>query len=291
MEVKRTLKKLSSPQWIKIDKIIKNALKEDIGSGDITTEAIFDKYKLSSAVITAKESGILAGIDVVMRVFKLVDFKLVFKTLVSDGERIFPNLKVAKIKGDIRSILMAERTALNFLGRMSGVATFTYEFVKRIEGTNAKILDTRKTAPNLRILDKYAVSVGGGFNHRMGLYDMFLIKDNHIKAMGSLDKAVKKAIEFRKLKRKNWKIEVEAENIKQVKEALSAKVDRIMLDNMNLEMIKKSVVIVDKKAEVEVSGNVNLDVIRDIVLTGVDFVSIGSLTHSIKNLDFSLLIV
>jgi nicotinate-nucleotide pyrophosphorylase (carboxylating) len=285
------LKKLSSPQWIKIDKIIKNALKEDIGSGDITTEAIFDKYKLSSAVITAKESGILAGIDVVMRVFKLVDFKLIFKTLVSDGERIFPNLKVAKIKGDIRSILMAERTALNFLGRMSGVATFTYEFVKRIEGTNAKILDTRKTAPNLRILDKYAVSVGGGFNHRMGLYDMFLIKDNHIKAMGSLDKAVKKAIEFRKLKRKNWKIEVEAENIKQVKEVLSAKVDRIMLDNMNLEMIKKSVELVNKKAEVEVSGNVNLDVIRDIALTGVDFISIGSLTHSIKNLDFSLLIV
>ena len=291
MEVRRTLKKLSSPQWIKIDKIIKNALKEDIGSGDITTEAIFDKYKLSSAVITAKESGILAGIDVVMRVFKLVDFKLVFKTLVSDGVKVFPNLKVAKIKGDIRSILMAERTALNFLGRMSGVATFTYEFVKRIEGTNAKILDTRKTAPNLRILDKYAVSVGGGFNHRMGLYDMFLIKDNHIKAMGSLDKAVKKAIEFRKLKRKNWKIEVEAENIKQVKEALSAKVDRIMLDNMNLEMIKKSVELVNKKVEVEVSGNVNLDVIRDIALTGVDFISIGSLTHSIKNLDFSLLIV
>jgi len=188
----------------------------------------------------------------------------------------------------VRSILKAERTALNFLGRMSGIATLTYEFVKRIEGTKVKILDTRKTAPALRILEKYAVNAGGGYSHRMGLYDMFLIKDNHIKAAGGLDKAIKRVIEFRKEKRKDFKIEAEAENVEQVKTALSEGVDRIMLDNMNLRMVKKAVEIAKGKIEIEVSGNVNLNNVSQFASLGVDYISIGSITHSAKIIDFSL---
>jgi len=285
------LKRFNDKDWKEIDKIIDTSLTEDIGSGDITTEAIFNKYKSTSAVIIAKEDGILAGIDVAERVFKKVDPDVNFKILVSDGENICRGLNVARIKGDVRSILKAERTALNFLGRMSGIATLTYEFVKRIKGTKAKILDTRKTSPVLRILEKYAVNAGGGYSHRMGLYDMFLIKDNHIKAAGGLDKAIKRVIEFRKEKRKNFKIEAEAENIEHVRTALSEGVDRIMLDNMNLRMVKKAVEIAKGKVEIEVSGNVNLKNVSPIASSGVDYISIGSITHSAKIIDFSLAIV
>jgi len=285
------LKRFNDRDWKEIDKIIDTALTEDIGSGDITTEAIFNKYKSTSAVIIAKEDGILAGIDVAERVFKKVDPDVNFKILVSDSENIYRGLNVVRINGDVRSILKAERTALNFLGRMSGIATLTYEFVKRIEGTKVKILDTRKTAPVLRILEKYAVNAGGGYSHRMGLYDMFLIKDNHIKAAGGLDKAIKRVIEFRKEKRKNFKIEAEAENIEQVRTALSEGVDRIMLDNMNLGMIKKAVEITKGKVEIEVSGNVNLNNVSPIASSGVDYISIGGITHSAKIIDFSLSII
>jgi len=284
------LKRFNDKDWKEIDKIIDTSLTEDIGSGDITTEAIFNKYKSTSAVIIAKEDGILAGIDVAERVFKKVDPDVNFKILVSDGENICRGLNVARINGDVRTILKAERTALNFLGRMSGIATLTYEFVKRIKGTKAKILDTRKTSPVLRILEKYAVNAGGGYSHRMGLYDMFLIKDNHIKAAGGLDKAIKRVIEFRKEKRKNFKIEAEAENIEHVRTALSEGVDRIMLDNMNLRMVKKAVEIAKGKVEIEVSGNVNLKNVSPIASSGVDYISIGSITHSAKIIDFSLAI-
>ena len=285
------MKRFNDRDWKEIDKIIDTALTEDIGSGDITTEAIFNKYKSTSAVIIAKEDGILAGIDVAERVFKKVDQDVNFEILVSDSENICRGLNIVRINGDVRSILKAERTALNFLGRMSGIATLTYEFVKRIEGTKVKILDTRKTSPVLRILEKYAVNAGGGYSHRMGLYDMFLIKDNHIKAAGGLDKAIKRVIEFRKEKRKNFKIEAEAENIEQVRTALSEGVDRIMLDNMNLRMIKKAVEITKGKVEIEVSGNVNLNNVSPIASSGVDYISIGSITHSAKVIDFSLAIV
>jgi len=285
------LKRFNDKDWKEIDTIIETALTEDIGSGDITTEAIFNEYQSTSAVIIAKEDGILAGIDVAERVFKRVDLDVNFKMLVSDGENICRGVNVVRINGDVRSILKAERTALNFLGRMSGIATLTYEFAKRIKGTEVKILDTRKTAPGLRILEKYAVNAGGGYSHRMGLYDMFLIKDNHIKAAGGLDKAIKRVIEFRKGKRKNFKIEAEAENIEQVKTALSEGVDRIMLDNMNLRMIKKAVEIAKGKIEIEVSGNVNLNNVSEIALLGVDYISIGSITHSAKIVDFSLSII
>ena len=284
------MKRFNDKDWKEIDKIIDTSLTEDIGSGDITTEAIFNKYKSTSAVIIAKEDGILAGIDVAERVFKKVDPDVNFKILVSDGENICRGLNVARINGDVRTILKAERTALNFLGRMSGIATLTYEFVKRIKGTKAKILDTRKTSPVLRILEKYAVNAGGGYSHRMGLYDMFLIKDNHIKAAGGLDKAIKRVIEFRKEKRKNFKIEAEAENIEHVRTALSEGVDRIMLDNMNLRMVKKAVEIAKGKVEIEVSGNVNLKNVSPIASSGVDYISIGSITHSAKIIDFSLAI-
>ena len=285
------MKRFNDKDWKEIDKIIDTALTEDIGSGDITTEAIFNKYKSTSAVIIAKEDGILAGIDVAERVFKKVDPDVNFKILVSDSENICRGLNIVRINGDVRSILKAERTALNFLGRMSGIATLSYEFVKRIKGTKAKILDTRKTAPVLRILEKYAVNAGGGYSHRMGLYDMFLIKDNHIKAAGGLEKAIKRVIEFRKEKRKNFKIEAEAENIEQVRTALSEGVDRIMLDNMNLRMIKKAVEITKGKVEIEVSGNVNLNNVSPIASLGVDYISIGSITHSAKIIDFSLAII
>lgn len=285
------MKRFNDKDWKEIDKIIDTALTEDIGSGDITTEAIFNKYKSTSAVINTKEDGILAGIDVAERVFKKVDPDVNFKILVSDSENICRGLNIVRINGDVRSILKAERTALNFLGRMSGIATLTYEFVKRIKGTKVKILDTRKTAPVLRILEKYTVNAGGGYSHRMGLYDMFLIKDNHIKAAGGLDKAIKRVIEFRKEKRKNFKIEAEAENIEQVRTALSEGVDRIMLDNMNLRMIKKAVEITKGKVEIEVSGNVNLNNVSQIASLGVDYISIGSITHSAKIIDFSLSII
>ena len=285
------MKRFNDKDWKEIDKIIDTALTEDIGSGDITTEAIFNKYKSTSAVIIAKEDGILAGIDIAERVFNKVDPDVNFKILVPDSENICRGLNVVRINGDVRSILKAERTALNFLGRMSGIATLTYEFVKRIEGTKVKILDTRKTAPALRILEKYAVNAGGGYSHRMGLYDMFLIKDNHIKAAGGLDKAIKRVIEFRKEKRKNFKIEAEAENIEQFRTALSEGVDRIMLDNMNLRMVKKAVEIAKGKIEIEVSGNVNLNNVSEIASLGVDYISIGSITHSAKIIDFSLAII
>ncbi len=285
------MKRFNDKDWKEIDKIIDTALTEDIGSGDITTEAIFNKYKSTSAVIIAKEDGILAGIDVAERVFNKVDPDVNFKILVPDSENICRGLHVVRINGDVRSILKAERTALNFLGRMSGIATLTYEFVKRIKGTKAKILDTRKTSPVLRILEKYAVNAGGGYSHRMGLYDMFLIKDNHIEAAGGLDKAIKRVIEFRKEKRKNFKIEAEAENIEQVGTALSEGVDRIMLDNMNLRMVKKAVEIAKGKIEIEVSGNVNLNNVSEIASSGVDYISIGSITHSAKIIDFSLAII
>ncbi len=285
------MKKFDKTDWTAIDKIIEEALKEDIGSGDITTEAIFDDNKSSSAVINAKDDGILAGIEVAERVFKKVDSDISFKIIVEDGENISNGQKVAEINGGTCSILMAERTALNFLGRMSGIATLTNGFVKKIKDTNAKILDTRKTIPNLRILEKYAVSVGGGCNHRFGLYDMFLIKDNHIKAAGGLDKAVRKAVKYRKDRGINQKIEVETGNIEQVKTALSEGVDRIMLDNMNIKEMQEAVEIAEGKVEIEVSGNINIENICNIASIGVDYISIGALTHSVKNFDFSLLII
>ncbi|RLB28759.1 MAG: carboxylating nicotinate-nucleotide diphosphorylase [Deltaproteobacteria bacterium] len=267
-----------------IYQIIDLALLED--GRDKTSEAIFEKDKSLDAFMVAKEKGIIAGIDIAQKVFKRQDCSVSFQANVADGSRISRGEKIATIHGLARSIFKAERVALNFLQRMSGIATITAEYVKRLQGTKAKLLDTRKTVPGHRILDKLAVRLGGGMNHRMGLYDMALIKDNHIDAAGSIEKAVKKVRErFPKLP-----IEVEARSVSDVEELLGLGVDRIMLDNFSLEDMKEAVRITDGRIPLEASGGITLDNIREVALTGVDYISVGALTHSVKALDITLLV-
>ena len=273
----------------KIQEIVRIALEEDLGKGDITSELIIPEKQKGMGFIIAKEKGIITGLEVAKSVFKQVDPGLVFKPLVSDGDKMGPNQKVALIRGKAKSILAGERTALNFLQRLSGIATLTGEFVRRIRGTRAKILDTRKTTPGLRLLEKYAVKKGGGKNHRQGLYDMILIKDNHIQSAGSISLAIRKALR----NKKGLKIEVETKNLKEIKKALNFKIDRIMLDNFKPEDLKKAVKLIrskNKNVEIEASGRVNLKNVRRIALSGVDYISVGALTHSAKALDLSLLL-
>jgi len=276
-------------EFQKIQKIVKIALEEDLGSGDITSNLTIPEKQKGEGFIVAREKGLIAGLEVVKSVFKQVDPGLMFKPLVSDGDKVRPGQRVALIRGKVKSILAGERTALNFLQRLSGIATLTGEFVGKIRGTRAKILDTRKTTPGLRLLEKYAVKKGGGKNHRQGLYDMILIKDNHIKAAGSISAAIGKALR----NKKGLKIEVETRNFGEVKEALNFKIDRIMLDNFKPEDLRRAVRLIrskNKKVEIEASGRVNLKNIRKIALSGVDYISVGALTHSAKALDFSLLL-
>lgn len=266
--------------------IIANALREDIGDGDITGALLFEKDIVAGGHIIAKEPCILAGIDVARWVFDTLDEKIDFRPFCKDGDSVGKDKKIASIRGSAKNILTAERTALNFLGRLSGIATLTGEFVKAVKGTGAEIFDTRKTTPGLRELEKYAVRLGGGTNHRMGLWDQILIKDNHLAALKT--NAVKDAV--RKAKDRHYKnIEVEVDNLKEFKDALEAGADIIMLDNMRIEDIKKAIKL-SKKREVvlEASGGVTLDNIRNIAKTGVDRISIGSLTHSAQSIDFSL---
>lgn len=265
----------------KIKNLIELALKEDIGSGDITTEAVIPKDLKVWAFILAKEEGIIAGLEIAKFVFRALEPKIIFKKLVKDGNRVKAGQKIAKIYGKAREILMAERTALNFLQRLSGIATLTNEFVQKVKPFKAKILDTRKTTPGLRMLEKYAVRIGGGKNHRLGLWDGILLKGNHINLVG-LKEAVKRAKGLGK------KVEVEARNLKEVKEALESGADIIMLDNMDLKTLKEGVKLIGKRAIIEASGGVNLDNVREIAKTGVDWISIGRLTHSVRALDMSL---
>ncbi len=270
--------------WFVVDKFLIEALKEDNLYGDITTEAIVDKNSISSVDLIVKEDGIIAGVSVFERVFTLLG-DVEVKLLVKDGDEVSRSQVIGKIKGNTRNILTGERVALNMLQKISGIATITNRFVKEIKGTKAKLLDTRKTTPNLRIFEKYAVKVGGGYNHRFSLSDGVLIKDNHIDVAGG----IKKAIE---LVRNNGsfvrKIEVEVENLEGVQEALEAKVDIIMLDNMDIKTMKKAVEIINGKAIVEVSGNVSLRNIKNIANCGVDYISCGCITHSVKALDISM---
>lgn len=267
-----------------IKNIIKRALEEDIGSGDVTTNSIFPAQIMMHGQIIAKQEGVIAGLDVVEAVFKIVDETIDFVHLVEEGSSVKDRQSLAEATGHARALLTAERTALNFLGRMSGIATMTRQFVEAVAGTKAVILDTRKTAPGLRVVDKLAVKRGGGQNHRMGLFDMILIKDNHIDQAGSIKKAVERA-------RKNapdYEIEIEARTIDDVKIALDLGISRILLDNMSLSLMKQAVEITQGRAKLEASGNVNLHNVRQIAETGVDFISIGALTHSVKNFDVSL---
>jgi len=267
--------------WEKVKNLVKMALKEDIGPGDITTEAVIPKDLKAVAFILAKEEGIIAGLEIAKLVFQTLDPKIIFKKLVKDGNRVKDGQKIAEIYGNARKILSAERTALNFLQRLSGIAALTNEFVQKVKPFKAKILDTRKTTPGLRLLEKYAVRTGGGKNHRLGLWDEILIKGNHVDLVG-LKEAVKKAKELEK------KVEVEARSLKEVKQALEAGADIIMLENMDLRTIKEGVRLIGKRALIEVSGGVNLDNVREIAKAGPDWISIGRLTHSVKSLDISL---
>jgi nicotinate-nucleotide pyrophosphorylase (carboxylating) len=267
------------------DTLIEAALKEDMPHGDITSESIIPADSESEAIILAKEEGVLAGIDVAERVFHKIDPSIVFEKKLNDGQRFRNGQTLATIQGQSISLLKAERTALNFLQRMSGVATTTQNFVQALKGTKTKILDTRKTTPGLRRLEKYAVKMGGGRNHRFSLSDMVLIKDNHLRIVGSVSQAVKSAKE--KIK-PGVKVEVEATNLEDVQEAVQSGADMIMLDNMSEGAMKEVVKKVKGKVPLEVSGKVSLRRIKKIASLGVDFISVGSLTHSYKSVDISI---
>jgi len=263
---------------------IQRALREDIGPGDATSESILPADARMSGQIIAKQDGIIAGLDVAEAVCHMVDARIEFCALVGEGSRIENRQIVAALSGPARSLLTAERTALNFLGRMSGIASLTHQFVEAVAGTKAVILDTRKTVPGLRMADKLAVLRGGGQNHRIGLYDMILIKDNHIDFAGSITEAVTRA----RAAATGLEIEVEARTLKHVREALSLGVERILLDNMSLAMMREAVEINAGRAKLEASGNVSLETVRAIAETGVDYISSGALTHSAKVFDVSL---
>ena len=270
-----------------LDRIIENALAEDIHTGDITTISILrDKHEIRARLV-AKEPMVLAGIDVAARVFHMLDQRTLFTPLFQDGNELRGGEIIAEMLGDASMLLHGERVALNLLQRMCGVATLTARYVAAVKGTGARIVDTRKTAPGLRILDKYAVRAGGGFNHRFGLYDGVLIKENHITAAGSITVAVSRA---RDLIPHIMKIEVETETLAEVAEALTCGVDIIMLDNMDGPTIRTAVKMVAGRALVEASGGVNLETVREIAETGVDIISVGALTHSARAMDISMLL-
>lgn len=270
---------------INIDNYILNALHEDITSEDVTTNAIMPEAKQGRADLICKQDGIICGLDVFKRTFELLDDTAVFETTVKDGDEVKNGQVIGVIKGDIRALLSGERTGLNYLQRMSGIATFTRSLADELKGRKTKLLDTRKTTPNMRPFEKYAVKVGGGTNHRYNLSDGVLIKDNHIGAAGSIAKAVAMARDYAPFVRK---IEVEVETLEQLDEAIEAKADIIMLDNMDNATMKEAVKRVAGRAETECSGNVTKERLAEIAEIGVDFVSVGALTHSAPIMDLSL---
>ena len=272
----------------KIDQIIKNALNEDVIPDDITTSATVPQNLIGTGTFLVKSDGVVAGYEITERVFQLVDSSLKFTKYFNDGDNVKVGDIIAKIEGKASSILTAERTALNFFQRMSGIATAARTFTEKIKHTKAEIIDTRKTVPGLRIIDKLAVKQSGCKNHRMGLYDMFLIKDNHIVAAGSITNAINACKKYQSENGTSYKIEVETKNLAEVEEALSSDVDVIMLDNFDIEKMKQAVTMINEKCKVEASGGVNLNTVKAIAETGVDYISVGALTHSVTALDISL---
>ena len=270
---------------LKVDPLILGALDEDITSEDVSTNSVMPDYQLGEVDLICKEDGVLCGAQVFARVFTLIDEKTEVTFYKNDGDDIKKGELIAKVRGDIRVLLSGERTALNYMQRMSGVATYTREVASLLEGTKTTLLDTRKTTPNNRIFEKYAVRVGGGKNHRYNLSDGVLLKDNHIGAAGSVTNAIKMAKEYAPFVRK---IEVEVETFDMVKEAVEAGADIIMLDNMSTEQLKEAIAYIDGRAEIEVSGNVTKENIARLTSLGVDFISSGALTHSAPILDLSL---
>ena len=270
---------------LQADELIRLALQEDITSEDVSTNAVMPTEQQGTVELIAKEDGIMAGLDVYARVFTLLDPATVVTFQVKDGDRVKPGDLIGTVTGDIRVLLSGERVALNYLQRMSGIATYTRQVAKLLEGSNVTLLDTRKTTPNCRVFEKYAVRVGGGHNHRYNLSDGVLLKDNHIGAAGSVAKAVKMAKAYAPFVRK---IEIEVETLDQVKEAVEAGADIIMLDNMTPEVMKQAVELIDGRAQTECSGNITKENIQKIREIGVDFVSSGALTHSAPILDISM---
>lgn len=272
---------------LSLDDIIRNALQEDIHTGDLTTQAVVPDPQPATARLVAKESMTVAGMDVAARVFRLLDPAVTFVASVHDGQQVEKGTVLARISGDAGFLLQGERVALNLLQRMCGIATLTACYVAAVSGTKARIVDTRKTTPGLRVLEKYAVRVGGGINHRTGLYDGILIKENHIAAAGGISEAIRRA---RAYIPHTLKIEIETETVEQVQEALAAGADIIMLDNMDCATMAGCVALINGQALVEASGGVNLDTVRAIAETGVDIISIGALTHSPRAMDISMLL-
>ncbi|MBR3737202.1 MAG: carboxylating nicotinate-nucleotide diphosphorylase [Eubacterium sp.] len=270
---------------VNVDDYIINTLKEDITSEDVSTNAVMPEDKKGCARLICKQSGILCGLDVFIRTFRLLDENSYFETEFKDGDKIEKGTLIGTVYGDIKALLSGERTALNYLQRMSGIATMTREYADELEGYKTTLLDTRKTTPNMRPFEKHAVRIGGGTNHRYNLSDGVLLKDNHIGAAGSITKAIEMAKAYAPFVRK---IEIETETLEQVEEAVAAGADIIMLDNMDNETMKKAVEIIGGRAETECSGNVTKERLREIAEIGVDFVSCGALTHSAPILDFSL---
>ena len=267
------------------DELILSALREDITSEDITTNSVMREYQLGEVELICKQDGVIAGLDVFKRTFELLDSKTEVKITKKDGDTVKNGDKIGVVRGDIRVLLSGERTALNYLQRMSGIATYTRSITDLLKGSKTKLLDTRKTTPNMRVFEKYAVKVGGGYNHRYNLSDGILLKDNHIGAAGGVKEAVQMAKEYAPFVRK---IEIEVENLDMLKEALDAGADIIMLDNMSVEDMKEAVKLVSGKAETECSGNVTKENVERLVDIGVDYISSGALTHSSPILDLSL---
>jgi nicotinate-nucleotide pyrophosphorylase (carboxylating) len=272
-----------------LDQIIENALKEDIGDGDHTSLATIPLNACGKAQLLIKENGILAGVDVAKKVFQQVDKELTMKIYLPDGSKIEKGNIAFEVEGRSVSILSAERLVLNFMQRMSGISTFTHKVVQQLEVLKTKVLDTRKTTPNLRLLEKYAVKIGGGENHRFGLYDMILIKDNHVDFAGGIENAIRATREYLANKGKDLKIEIEVRNFEEIRQVLSlGGVHRIMLDNFNTLDLTKAVTMIAGKYETEASGGITIDNIRRYAETGVDYISVGALTHHISSLDMSL---
>ncbi len=267
-------------------RIVKRALREDIGQGDVTTDAIVAQDDRALGIIFAKEEGVLCGVDIAQSVFEQIDETIDFQKQLSDGSLLSPGVTIAILIGKASTCLKGERTALNFLQHLSGIATMTRKFVDATQG-KIRILDTRKTAPGLRVMQKYAVRIGGGSNHRLGLFDMVMIKDNHIQLAGSVNEAVRRV----RSRRKRKFIEVEVQTLAELKEALKLQVDRIMLDNMNAAQIEQAVELVRNArpdTEIEISGGISFDHIKELSASGADYISIGALTHSVKALDIAL---
>lgn len=267
-----------------VDFIIDHAFREDIGSGDITSNSLIPESTTAKASMTAKADGVIAGLPIAKKVFEKLDSKLIWKPVVKDGDRVKKGDLIVEIEASFRALLTGERLALNLLQRLSGIATETSKYVKEVEGTKVKILDTRKTVPGLRTFDKYAVKMGGGTNHRIGLFDLAMIKDNHIKIAGGIAKAV---AQVREAIPSDIKIEVETTTLDEVTQAADAGADIIMLDNMSNETMTKAVELISGRSLVEASGNMNLQRLKGVAATGIDVISVGALTHSVIALDIS----